>query len=96
MFHEVGSLAYIMIIRRLDSSISSFELMSLPIALFIVVTESVTRGALVEGGGGGGEKEGVPAACHVTRPTPATQQGRARGPRAPRGGGEGQRASRWV
>lgn len=95
MFHEVGSLAYIMIIRRLDSSISSFELMSLPIALFIVVTESVTRGALVEGGGGG-EKEGVPAACHVTRPTPATQQGRARGPRAPRGGGEGQRASRWV
>lgn len=55
MFHEVGSLAYIMIIRRLDSSISSFELMSLPIALFIVVTESVTRGALVEGGGGGRE-----------------------------------------
>lgn len=53
MFHEVGSLAYIMIIRRLDSSISSFELMSLPIALFIVVTESVTRGALVEGAGGG-------------------------------------------
>ena len=46
--------------------------------------------------GGGGEKEGVPAACRVTRPTPATQQGRARGPRAPRGGGEGQRASRWV